>query len=349
MRTEEDLRAALTGLAGGAPDPRMMLAAHQRRAQPRRRRRLAALTASGAVMAAATAAATVVAVLPGAAAPGSGGFRSARDILLTAAVSAARQPASGAYWHTAVLTNYLRPGQAGRAGTVSASERVSTWVSSSPSHRSWTAQRWLKGNWLTALGYPPAHGKPGKSSHVPVIVGGQARSFTVFYLTVGELEHLPASPSRLAAALRQAARRWIVTPASAGTVNSVLFRSAFDLLRAPISPRVRAAVFRVLAELPGVRSVGRIRDPRGRLGYGVQMSGAVYPGHNRFTDQFRFTDTLVVSPRTGNALANMYTEHRGGRVTVVENAILISQGWTNRGPGQRCPKNTGGTAPCLGR
>jgi len=346
MRTEEDLRAALTGLAGGAPDPRMMLAAHQRRAQPRRRRRLAALTASGAVMAAATAAATVVAVLPGAPSPGTGGLGSARDILLTAAVSAARQPASGAYWHTTVLTNYLRPGQAGRAGTVMASERVSTWVSSSPSHRSWTVQRWLKGNLLNLAGHPV---KGKNSRHVPIIFGGQARSFTVFYLTVGELEHLPASPSRLAAALRQAARRWIVTPASAGTVNSVLFRSAFDLLRAPISPQVRAAVFRVLAQLPGVRSVGRIRDPRGRLGYGVQMSGAVFPGHNKYTDPFRFTDTLVVSPRTGNALANMYTEHQGGRTTAVEDAILLGQGWTNRGPGQRCPKNTGGAAPCLGR
>jgi hypothetical protein len=349
MRTEEDLRAAYTDLAGRAPDPGMMLAAHQRRTQPRRRRRLAALQAGGALLAAATASATALAVLPGAAAPGTGGLSSARAILLTAAVSAARQPATGGYWHTSVRTNYLRPGQAGPNGTVMASELVHTWVSSSPSHRSWAIQRWLKGNWLTASGYQSTRVKAKNSSHVPIIFGGQARSFTVFSMTVGELEHLPASPSRLAAALRQAARRWIVTPASTGTVNSILFRSAFDLLRAPISPQVRAAVFRVLAEIPGVVSVGRIRDSQGRLGYGVQMSGAVFPGHNKFTDQFRFTDTLVVSPRAGNVLENMYTEHRGGRATAAEDAILIGQGWTNRAPGQRCLKNTGGTAPCPAR
>lgn len=340
MRTEEDLRAAFTDLAAHAPEPhpQMMLAAMQRRTQPRRRRRLAALKAGGALVAAATAAATALAVLPGAVAPGTGGLTSARAILLTAAASASRQPASGRYWYTSVLDNFLRPGTAGSNGTVIASELVNSWVSSSPSHRSWGSQRWLKGS-VTLAGISPQHVKGNNFSY-----SDPAGSFTVFFMTVGELEHLPASPARLAAALRQAARRWIVTPASASVVNSTLFQYAFDLLRAPISPQVRAAAFRVLAQLPGVTSVGRIRDSRGRPGYGVQMSGAVVPGHNKYTDPLRFTDTLVVDPRTGIALENISTG-----TTVAEDRTLISQGWTNRRPDLRCGKNTGNHVTCIGR
>jgi hypothetical protein len=320
MRTEEDLRAAYTDLAGHAPDPQAMLAAFQRRTQPRRRRRLAALKASAALTAAATAAVTALAVLPGGAAPGTPGTRdlsSARDILLTAAVSAARQPASGAYWHTSVLENFRRTAN----GPVIASDLVNRWVASSASRESWGTEKWLKGNASLAGGLSSHHAKGSTISY-----GGDARSFTVFFMTVAELEHLPTSPPRLAAALQQAARRWIVTPASVRDVDSTLFQNAFDLLRAPLSPPVRAAVFRVLAQLPGVRSVGRIRDSQGRLGYGVQMSGAGW------------TDTLVVDLRTGAVLDDISGGYRRGHTTAAEDQTLISQGWANSIPGVRCPK-----------
>jgi hypothetical protein len=89
----------------------------------------------------------------------------------------------------------------------------------------------------------------------------------------------------------------------------------------PISPAVRAAVFRDLARLPGVRSIGKVVDPLGRTGYGIAQGGA--PGSSE--------EVLVIAPGTGLLLSDEYVT-----VSSAHQAPLPSSGAL---PGlARCPK-----------
>jgi hypothetical protein len=64
----------------------------------------------------------------------------------------------------------------------------------------------------------------------------------------------------------------------------------------PITPQVRAAVFRVLATLPGVSSIGQVTDPLGRTGDGIELGAAGLPGG----------EVLVIAPASGALLADEY-------------------------------------------
>ncbi|MFF5279692.1 CU044_5270 family protein [Streptomyces sp. NPDC000133] len=76
-----------------------------------------------------------------------------------------------------------------------------------------------------------------------------------------------------------------------------MLRQAADLITMPVKPGVRAAAYRVMADLPGVRVVGRVTDPLGRKGVGVE-----------FPDTYRTPlgstrQRLVVDPSTGAMLS----------------------------------------------
>ena len=98
----------------------------------------------------------------------------------------------------------------------------------------------------------------------------------------------------------------------------------------PVTPAVRAATFHVMAGLPGVRLLGKMRDPMGRPGYGVG-SGASAPG-----------DIAVIDPATGSLLA---VEGKGSAVFNTEGyfgpsypgqagryEVVVSDAWTNMAP-----------------
>jgi hypothetical protein len=88
-------------------------------------------------------------------------------------------------------------------------------------------------------------------------------------LTFAQFRALPSAPARLAAVVRRAARAQ-----GRSGVRTEMFDIYDQLLkRDPITPQVRAAVFRDLAALPGVRSGGWVTDPLGRAGYGIEMPG----------------------------------------------------------------------------
>ncbi|WP_327419947.1 hypothetical protein OG612_41265 [Streptomyces sp. NBC_01527] len=78
-----------------------------------------------------------------------------------------------------------------------------------------------------------------------------------------------------------------------------MLRQAADLITMPVKPGVRAAAYRVMADLPGVRVVGRVTDPLGRKGVGVE-----------FPDTYRTPlgstrQRLVVDPSTGAMLSTV--------------------------------------------
>jgi hypothetical protein len=84
-------------------------------------------------------------------------------------------------------------------------------------------------------------------------------------------------------------------------VDQWLFEQGADLiLYAPISPKARAATFRMLAQVPGVKLIGTVHDADGRKGTAVGMDRLDPMGRPDTTAQHR----LIVDPGTGEALAD---------------------------------------------
>lgn len=98
------------------------------------------------------------------------------------------------------------------------------------------------------------------------------------------LDRLPTDTARLRAMLTVR-----------GGNNALMFDEVTQLLESPASPKLRAALFRVLAQLPGVHLDGTRKDVKGRSGtqISMKMSGAVWHG---------FGESLLVQPRTGTLL-----------------------------------------------
>ncbi|MDX3098364.1 CU044_5270 family protein [Streptomyces sp. ME01-24h] len=74
---------------------------------------------------------------------------------------------------------------------------------------------------------------------------------------------------------------------------------AGNLVTMPVKPAVRAAAYRVMAGLPGVRVTEHVTDPLGREGVGVDFPAA-YRGAPLGTTQQR----LIVDPATGAMLSD---------------------------------------------
>ncbi|MEU2622977.1 CU044_5270 family protein [Streptomyces sp. NPDC007157] len=77
-----------------------------------------------------------------------------------------------------------------------------------------------------------------------------------------------------------------------------MLRQAGNLITMPVKPGVRAAAYRVMADLPGVRVIGHVTDPLGREGVGVEFPKA-YP-----TPLGTTRERLVVDPSTGAMLSD---------------------------------------------
>ncbi|CAM5708908.1 hypothetical protein SALBM311S_09999 [Streptomyces alboniger] len=78
--------------------------------------------------------------------------------------------------------------------------------------------------------------------------------------------------------------------------TAYVLRQAADLITMPVKPAVRAAAYRVMAEQPGVRGLGRVTDPLGREGAGVTFPGTYE------TPLGGVEQRLVVDPSTGGML-----------------------------------------------
>lgn len=131
----------------------------------------------------------------------------------------------------------------------------------------------------------------------------------------GSVANLPADPAKLRQVLLAAAGP---SPAPA----QALFSQARTLLLDPLPPTVRAADFRVLATIPGVRMQQDVRDPEGRAGTAIWL-GSPY--------QFM----SIVDPATGMLLADEFLIPRPGRVYApgtVQQYVAWYTGWANRVP-----------------
>ena len=327
MKTLADARPTRLDPPGTAPLP-FALTEVAAPARPARRLRAAALIPAGGLAAAAVAAVVVVAIDPGAPAPGGAGTSAeavrpptASRILLAAAERTGREdPGAGKY-----LVVRTESGSVITVGTgtdtyaMTARSSNETWLS-----RSGTAPNRFVFQSLGMTPLTPADaaawraagspdrvpvGKPLPSGELgpahPVSIAGGPRQSSApdgaavyaigaTNVTLRDLEKLPADPAALRTALLKHFNggggdlptdrdEWLLSVAS-GLITEV-----------PVGAPVRAAAFRLVAGLPGVRTLGEVADQRGRKGQGFAFTSVSAVGGSI---EHRF----VIDPATGRAL-----------------------------------------------
>jgi hypothetical protein len=129
---------------------------------------------------------------------------------------------------------------------------------------------------------------------------GSVRPGVFPYWQIATAGRLPTQP----AALRRAVERMVAAVPTNRRGSSVvdefqaqpadLFSPISQFLSVPISPQLRAALFRVLADLPGVELLGDKRDHLGRRGVAVAVDQGT--GTNRVREE------LLFDPATSNVL-----------------------------------------------
>ncbi|MEU4215213.1 hypothetical protein [Actinoplanes sp. NPDC026623] len=132
-------------------------------------------------------------------------------------------------------------------------------------------------------------------------------------ITAAELAALPGDPAGL--------RRWLVKrlkdTGSQEPRDYSLFWNGLHLVRdLPVPPRVRAAAYRMFADIDGVTFLGGVTDQRGRPGLAVAYARK---GDTGAVSQTR----LIVDPRTGRALAQE-SWNLGGPGSAGDPARLVS-------------------------
>ncbi|WP_049575944.1 CU044_5270 family protein [Nonomuraea sp. SBT364] len=258
---------------------------------------------------------------------------SGASVLLAAAVKADAAP-EGAYWHLKELHAGQRPGPYGENGDTTyhleTSSLFEQWVARDG--RTWRGFRQLAARPLDVEAWrrdgsptewpkgrdpgPPYSTSPGESLFFRN--KGKPRLYwSAMPLTLKEIEELPADPEALKKRALEAIRRdkgaGPARDALAGTLSSLLYEL-------PVSPQVRAAAYRALATLPGVRAEGPATDPRGRAGVAVTF----------LTQGDRTPRTrLIIDPGTSKVLA---AERIGLPDGKERRQVVLESGWTDTEP-----------------
>ncbi|MDX3075625.1 CU044_5270 family protein [Streptomyces sp. MI02-7b] len=117
-------------------------------------------------------------------------------------------------------------------------------------------------------------------------------------VTYKDLRALPSTSGALSRYLERLHAQDNGADTGAGNRSAWMLRQAANLVTMPVKPGVRAAAYRVMADLPGVRVTGRVTDPLGRAGVGVD-----FPVSYR-TPLGTTRERLVVDPSTGAMLSD---------------------------------------------
>jgi hypothetical protein len=153
----------------------------------------------------------------------------------------------------------------------------------------------------------------------------------------GDPARLPTDPARL----RTAMLTWIRDHGGLPKdPDAWLFREAPGLLSDPVSQpsqALRAAVYRMLAGLPGVRNLGTVRDPLGRPALGVAMDETT---RDLGTLQWQ----IMLSPSEDFLMASRAVVVRPGKDNSLVPAgsaqyytVQRTAGWTDTPPAQKLP------------
>jgi hypothetical protein len=141
-------------------------------------------------------------------------------------------------------------------------------------------------------------------------------------LTVGKLADLPTGKKEMERWLRD---MYAKSPDRSGpdarSFTEYLPQTALDLLSAPIKPGTRSALFKVLAEQPGITSKGEVTDGLGRTGVAL-ASRFDWPNEG----EFEFT--LTFDERSADLLE--YTIAKVGEPHPVLRTAFEKLGWADR-------------------
>ncbi|GAA2209918.1 hypothetical protein GCM10009850_053770 [Nonomuraea monospora] len=284
---------------------------------------------------------------------------SARDVLLAAAEKAdAQAEGSGDWWHSVTVNRNLYAARSGGYLVVDRT-RDEGWTPAATGGDQWAGGQRLGAEPATEAdrraweqaGAPSeievvVPGKGGRAklalstsegkastSHTPLVDGDK-----VFWLgrnvTMKDLRTLPGDPAKL--------KKWLMASyAGHGTESSSeklsgdawLFRVSVGLIMdMPVTPEVRGAAFRMLAELDDVKVTADVTDAEGRRGTAVSME-------ERYDQGGVSENRLVFDEATGRALAHEYVVVEPGGLqagfepgAVWSSTALIEAGWTDDKP-----------------
>ncbi|MFI7615316.1 CU044_5270 family protein [Nonomuraea terrae] len=287
---------------------------------------------------------------------------SARDVLLAAAEKAGRQAeGSGDHWHTVTVGRSRYVAEQG-GYQVMAEDRHEGWTPSATGGEQVSVSRSLgarpateadRTSWEQA-GSPseirvkvPGKGGEGKYGLIPLSTSsGKARTDRsplvdgdkVFWLgrnvTMKELRHLPGEPGKL--------KKWLMASYEGHGTESTsekmsrdawLFQVSVGLIMdMPVTPEVRGAAFRMLADLDDVTVAQHVTDAEGRRGTAVSVE-------ERYERGGVSENRLIFDEATGKALAHEYVVVEPGGMqegfepgTVWSSTVLLEAGWTDDRP-----------------
>ncbi|GAA4617036.1 hypothetical protein GCM10023195_75910 [Actinoallomurus liliacearum] len=227
------------------------------------------------------------------------------NVLLAAASSAEKAP-TGRYWHTETVfgKTYGVGKSAADSYEVDARQRSITWIGQDGKGTVWNADelahpvaakdmdKWRQAGSPEMVQVPNQDGTgvvmevemSAQASVSPRMGPAKPAEDDYFGLTAGQIAKLPTDAEALKNAVLNLKGNWrAITPPSAPTNQPMrnlrgaertraLSEVASTLLsKAPAPPRVRAAAFRMLSTLPGVKVGGTATDPMGRTGGVVSM------------------------------------------------------------------------------
>lgn len=283
---------------------------------------------------------------------------SARQALLGAAAAAWQLPAAtGAYWHNRgmyITTHRVLEGPY----LVESRQRDDNWVAANAKATSWWITQHLgarpvnggpgsdRSYWSVPLDIkcigaaarcPRSHrldARPGRASASPSNLGDKVFDLAGRNVSVADLRKLPADPKRLKARLL-ATYEGHSTEAESDPMSATvwLFSIGSGLVTSmPVTPAVRAAAFRMLADLPGIRVINGVRDALGRTGTAVAITSAISGGGV-------LEDRLVLDVSSSTALAQESFVLKPDKLrqgfapgTRWHSHVIVSAGWTDERP-----------------
>lgn len=286
---------------------------------------------------------------PGAADSAIGGATpmTARDILLAAATRAEQAPTeTGKYWHVKTLDvrGPQRVGADADGYWMLWRSVNESWDASDPREASWTGLRELGVRPYSAADEQAwrAAGSPTEwtldtDGPNKLILSTRSGEGTLTrdpeapryledlgQLSLEQVRQLPDEQGALRAWVTDRIQKKMGAVAGSTASNQLLFGFLSRmLLDTPAPPKVRAAAFRILADIPGVRSLGTAKDESGRSGQGVE-----------YRDNST-TVRLIVDPSTHRLLGTKYssTSKRATGAPVKESStvVLIAE-WSDAAP-----------------
>jgi hypothetical protein len=336
------------------------------RRAPRLRRRVLLPVAAGVLAIMSVALAAMPQGSPESPPSGAPADPAARTLLLAAAEKARTEPAPGkaAYWVSTRVQGVLievgepghryavmgrttqtwwHPATAGKNGVV-----VTQWSGAAPASAADRAA-WKKAGSPTSWPMDmPAGCTPGPSQRwtmqpgTPTGVSIGDRKFTVLGEPVSaeQIRALPTDTAALQGWLLKIIRKQGLGQDGDAAVAKMLFAGLTNLLfTTPVPPAVRAAAYRVLAQVPGVRSLGATTDAEGRPGVAVSIDTNNVTEEQRADSGGPTEVRLLFDPATGRTLS---TETRAVRPddyrswvpagAVVDYDALSGERWTDDQP-----------------